>query len=108
MSAIAKRRRLNDGSAIATTESDTLVISDTKQSSTARKTRTRQVKRIAKVAQAEDTELVEDENSFEPLIKAQAVKFSGLREVTEVGSSSIVVRLSKGQVGLGKSRLGIY
>lgn len=73
----------------------------TKIDTTSKKTRKRetiQAKPLLIKPLASDPEVSTGENSFEPLVEAQAVKFTGIREIEEIGRKSCKVRLSRGQV----------
>lgn len=103
-SAFAKRRRLNDGTTTPTTDSDASASSKTTKKLKA--TKGVAAENVAKVAAADRTPHVrktdidiDDENTFEPLVVAEAVQFSGVREIEQV-DGICKVRLSEGQVSL--------
>ncbi|KAK5957806.1 Polynucleotide 5'-hydroxyl-kinase nol9 [Knufia fluminis] len=104
-SAIAKRRRLNNGTPTPASDSD-LSAASTVVKKTKAKKRVKEILTDAVVAvgdpassQAYNEEHVEglDDNSFEPLASANVVKFSGSREIEAIDQDAIKVRLSRYQ-----------
>lgn len=100
MSAFAKRRKLNDQ---ASTSAESASEGEQLKSAKALDRVSQKSSGVPPVLSHDDPEPSEATssgtgNSFEPLVKANAVDFTGTREIEQLDERSYRIRLSKGQV----------
>lgn len=104
MSAVAKRRRLNNGTSTPGVEVVESAVTTTTQVSskgtdiTTHKTTIKTIDKAPEQVDPVDDIAAPNGNTFEPLVQAKIVKFSGIREIEQINSHALKVRLSKGQV----------
>ncbi|KAK5075104.1 Polynucleotide 5'-hydroxyl-kinase grc3 [Lithohypha guttulata] len=103
VSAFAKRRRLNDGSGALSADSSASIPAKPAKKLKKEKIVDNELQPALSVSDiTNDENLVsgtteESSNSFEPLVEARAVKFTGSREIEQLDGNAFKFRLSRGQ-----------